>query len=60
MVFLGPRANAELVSKFHVTLHATYAALPNVTSQFQYNAALPTLIINAGFFTEHRFTFFTS
>jgi hypothetical protein len=28
MVFLGPRANAELVPKFHVALHASHAALP--------------------------------
>jgi hypothetical protein len=27
MVFLGPRANAELVPKFHVALHASHAAL---------------------------------
>jgi hypothetical protein len=31
MVFLGPRANAELVSKFHVAMHALHAALPMVT-----------------------------
>jgi hypothetical protein len=31
MVFLGPRANAELVPKFHVTLHVSPAALPVVT-----------------------------
>jgi hypothetical protein len=31
MVFLSPRANAELVSKFHVALHASHAALPMVT-----------------------------
>jgi hypothetical protein len=31
VVFLGPRANAELVSKFHVALHASHAALPMVT-----------------------------
>jgi hypothetical protein len=30
MVFLGPRANAELVPKFHVALHASHAALPTV------------------------------
>jgi hypothetical protein len=30
MVFLGPRANAELVPKFHVALHASHAALPMV------------------------------
>jgi hypothetical protein len=26
VVFLGPRANAELVSKFHVALHGSHAA----------------------------------
>jgi hypothetical protein len=31
VVFLGPRANAELVPKFHVTLQASHAALPMVT-----------------------------
>jgi hypothetical protein len=31
VVFLGPRANAELVPKFHVALHASYAALLMVT-----------------------------
>jgi hypothetical protein len=31
MVFLGPKANAELVPKFHVALHASHAALPMVT-----------------------------
>jgi hypothetical protein len=30
VVFLGPRANAELVLKFHVVLHASHAALPMV------------------------------
>jgi hypothetical protein len=29
-VFRCPRANAELVSKFHVALHASHAALPMV------------------------------
>jgi hypothetical protein len=28
VVFLGPRANAELVHKFHVALHVKHAALP--------------------------------
>jgi hypothetical protein len=28
---LGPRANAELVPKFHVALHASHAAFPMVT-----------------------------
>jgi hypothetical protein len=31
VVFLGPRANAELVPKFHVALHAFHTALPMVT-----------------------------
>jgi hypothetical protein len=31
MFFLGPRANAELVPKFHVALHASHAALPMAT-----------------------------
>jgi hypothetical protein len=31
LVFLGPRANAELVPKFPVALHASHAALPMVT-----------------------------
>jgi hypothetical protein len=31
VVFLGPRANVELVPKFHVTLHASHAAFPMVT-----------------------------
>jgi hypothetical protein len=31
VVFLYPRANAELVPKFHVAQHASHAALPMVT-----------------------------
>jgi hypothetical protein len=31
VVFLGPRANANLVLKFHVALHASHAALAMVT-----------------------------
>jgi hypothetical protein len=31
VIFLGPRANAELVLKFHVAVHASHAALPMVT-----------------------------
>jgi hypothetical protein len=31
VVFLAPRANAELVPKFHVALHTSHAALPMVT-----------------------------
>jgi hypothetical protein len=31
VVFLGSKANAELVPKFHVALHASHAALPMET-----------------------------
>jgi hypothetical protein len=31
LVFLGPRANAKLVPKFHVALHASHAAITMVT-----------------------------
>jgi hypothetical protein len=31
VVFHGPRANAELVPKFHVALYSSHAALPVVT-----------------------------
>jgi hypothetical protein len=33
VVFLGPRANVELVPKFHVALHAFHAALQILTFQ---------------------------
>jgi hypothetical protein len=36
VVFLGPRANDELVSKFHVALHASHAALPMVILEISY------------------------
>jgi hypothetical protein len=40
----GPRANAELVLKFHVALHASHAALQILTFQnFRHNIALPKL-----------------
>jgi hypothetical protein len=31
VVFLGPRANAELVPKFYIALHALHAATPMAT-----------------------------
>jgi hypothetical protein len=31
VVFLGPRANAELVPKFHVALHASHTVLTIIT-----------------------------
>jgi hypothetical protein len=40
VVFLRPRANAELVPKFHVALHASHAAFPMVTLKFRPNVAL--------------------
>jgi hypothetical protein len=39
VVFLGPRANSELVPKFHVALYASHAALQMVISKFSSNAA---------------------
>jgi hypothetical protein len=41
VVFFSPRANAELIPKFHVALHASHAALPMVTSKFRPNLVLP-------------------
>jgi hypothetical protein len=41
VVFVGPRANAELVAKYHVALHASHVALPMVTSKFRPDVALP-------------------
>jgi hypothetical protein len=35
-VLLFPRANAELVPKFHVALHAYHAALPMVILEISY------------------------
>jgi hypothetical protein len=34
LVFLVPTANAELVPKFHVALHASHAALPMLNQNF--------------------------
>jgi hypothetical protein len=39
VVFLGPRANAGLVPKLHVALHASHAALPILTSKFRPSVA---------------------
>jgi hypothetical protein len=39
VVSLVPRANAELVPKFHVALYVSHAALPTVISKFSPNAA---------------------
>jgi hypothetical protein len=37
------RANAKLVPKFHVALHASHAALPMATSEFRSNVTIPML-----------------
>jgi len=51
VVFLGPRANAELVPKIHVALHACHAALPEInfkifakTQTFQSDQNFVTLL----------------
>jgi hypothetical protein len=43
VVFLGLRANAELVPKFHVALHASHAALPIVTLKISHYTVTLTL-----------------
>jgi hypothetical protein len=43
VVCLGPRANAELVPKFHVALRASHAVLLMVTSKFRSRVALSIL-----------------
>jgi hypothetical protein len=44
VIFLSPRASAQLVPKFHVALHTSHATLPKVSSKFGLNVSLPTLI----------------
>jgi hypothetical protein len=51
-VFLGPRANAELVPKFHVTLHASHAALPMVTLKISPCTGM-TLTFDFDFWLDH-------
>jgi hypothetical protein len=41
MYFHLPRANAQLVPKFHVALHASHAAHPMLTSMFRLSVAPP-------------------
>jgi hypothetical protein len=41
VVFLGLRVNAVFVPKFHVSLHASHAALPVLTSTFRPHGTLP-------------------
>jgi hypothetical protein len=43
VVFLGPRANAELVPKFRVALHASHAALPMVALEISYCTSVTSI-----------------
>jgi hypothetical protein len=44
VVFLGPRANAELILKFHIALHASHTATPMATLKIlPYNNVTLTL-----------------
>jgi hypothetical protein len=53
VVFLAPRANVELVSKFQFALHASHAAVPMVTLQIlQYTNV--TLTFGFDFGLGHR------
>jgi hypothetical protein len=36
VVLLGPRANAELVTKFHVALHTSHEAFPMAILEISY------------------------
>jgi hypothetical protein len=61
VVFLGPRANTELISKFHVALHASLATVPmvtlkispctNVTLTFHFDFWLWLLTLTSGWIT---------
>jgi hypothetical protein len=44
VVLLGPKANAEVILKFYVALHASHAALPKGTLNVHPNTALSMLI----------------
>jgi hypothetical protein len=57
VVFLGRRANAELVPKFHVALHASHAALPTVTLQISLKRS-PSNVITIKFAVNSEHMFF--
>jgi hypothetical protein len=52
MVFLDPRANAELVPKLHIALHASHADLPMVTLKILPYTKV-TLTFNFDFELDH-------
>jgi hypothetical protein len=56
VIFLCAVANAEFVPKFHVSLLASHAALPMVTSTFQSRATFPKLMSEL-IPIEHRLNF---
>jgi hypothetical protein len=45
VVFVGPRANAELIHRFHVALHASHAAHPMITLKISYICILSQIVI---------------
>jgi hypothetical protein len=52
VVFLGPRANAKLVPKFHVALYASHVALPMVTLNISpYTNITLSLALTSGWIT---------
>jgi hypothetical protein len=51
-VFRGPRANAELVHKFHVALHAWHAVFPRFTLKISPYTSV-TLIFDFNFVLDH-------
>jgi hypothetical protein len=58
VVFLGPRANAELVPKFHVALHASHAALKMLTFQnFAYDTFYFSIISSQNFHTPFLYSY---
>jgi hypothetical protein len=44
VIFVGATINSDLISKFHIALHASNAALLMLTSQFRPNAVLTMLM----------------
>jgi hypothetical protein len=52
VVFLGLRANAELVPKLHVALYASHAALPMVNLKISPYTTV-TLTFDVGFGLDH-------
>jgi hypothetical protein len=45
--FLGSRANAELVPKFHIALHASHAALPMVALEILHCSNMSSRLVES-------------